>query len=575
MFVFLAILVAIVNVADARVFNIPLDPSGNITLHWLPDYSEEKVTFEVHFHTESSAQWLAVGFSDYGETTLADYCLYWVDWKGGTHLTDTWTDKDGKFREDEMQNCEDFKIVSHKSQIKFSFARKFDTCDENDYVIEDGTTHVVWSFGDGPLYRINGLSMAEAKSGFQRTQLLKALIGKPNFPPDTHALYFTSDRAKVPSDETTYWCHVHLLPAAMREKKHHVLQFGPAIQKGNEPLVHHMELFHCELPAQQKVPSYQGPCFAPDKPALLDNCKRVLSAWAMGAEPFDYPEEAGLPIGGPDFNPYVMLEVHYNNPELKSDWIDSSGIKLLVTPTLRPLDAGVMELGLEYIDKMAIPPSQPSFLLSGYCISECTAVSLDQEGIVIFASQLHTHLTGTRVETRHIRDGREQPLLNQDRHYSTHFQEIRKLKRPVRVLPGDALVTTCFYNTEDRTNITLGGFSISDEMCVNYVHYYPKSRLEVCKSSVSYQSLWDYFRFMRDWDGQKTLEPQGAISNNYGSIDWTPARANVLQQMYLESPLSMQCNQSNGERFPGEWENTPLTTILFPLPPKARPACEL
>ena len=24
-------------------------------------------------------------------------------------------------------------------------------------------------------------------------------------------------------------------------------------------------------------------------------------------------QEAGLALGGPDFNPYVMLEVHYNN----------------------------------------------------------------------------------------------------------------------------------------------------------------------------------------------------------------------------------------------------------------------
>lgn len=29
-------------------------------------------------------------------------------------------------------------------------------------------------------------------------------------------------------------------------------------------------------------------------------------------------QEAGLPIGGPDYNRFVMLEVHYNNPELKA-----------------------------------------------------------------------------------------------------------------------------------------------------------------------------------------------------------------------------------------------------------------
>lgn len=64
-----------------------------------------------------------------------------------------------------------------------------------------------------------------------------------------------------------------------------------------------------------------------------------------------------------------------------------------------------------------------------------TFQSLPPEGITIFGSQLHTHLTGLRVITRHVRDGRELLELNRDNHYSTHFQEIRLLKRPVRVLP--------------------------------------------------------------------------------------------------------------------------------------------
>lgn len=61
--------------------------------------------------------------------------------------------------------------------------------------------------------------------------------------------------------------------------------------------------------------------------------------------------------------------------------------------------------------------------------------SLPRNGINIFGSQLHTHLTGIAVVTRHIRNGRELPLLNRDSHYSQHFQEIRMLKRVVNVLP--------------------------------------------------------------------------------------------------------------------------------------------
>lgn len=78
----------------------------------------------------------------------------------------------------------------------------------------------------------------------------------------------------------------------------------------------------------------------------------------MGADAFVYPKETGLSIGGDQFNPYIMLEIHYNNPERIKEKIDSSGIEFYLTETLRKYDAGVIELGLEYIDKMAIPPRQ-------------------------------------------------------------------------------------------------------------------------------------------------------------------------------------------------------------------------
>jgi len=57
--------------------------------------------------------------------------------------------------------------------------------------------------------------------------------------------------------------------------------------------------------------------------------------------------------------------------------IDSSGLKFHYTKTLRPHDAGIMELGLEYTDKMALPPRLPLWKLIGYCIPECTRVVSD------------------------------------------------------------------------------------------------------------------------------------------------------------------------------------------------------
>lgn len=52
--------------------------------------------------------------------------------------------------------------------------------------------------------------------------------------------------------------------------------------------------------------------------------------------------------------------------------VDSSGMKIKIISELRQFDAAIMELGLEYTDKMAIPQGLTAFPLSGYCISDCT-----------------------------------------------------------------------------------------------------------------------------------------------------------------------------------------------------------
>ncbi|KAK7604848.1 hypothetical protein V9T40_006034 [Parthenolecanium corni] len=548
---------------------ISLDPTGNTSMYWSLDYDQQFVKFEIHLPLRKW-EWFAIGFSDYGEFYPADYCILWTGWKDGIKFQDTWVDDRGDIFVDTQQDCQEFDISYQKNRAKFTFIRKFDTCDDDDYIIEDGTTHIVWLKGNGPITSLEHLSVLNTKQkGMQRTQLLKnPTAQKIKIPKTARTVEFTADHVHVPHNDTTYWCRVMKLPEYLTDI-HHIIQFEAIIQSGNEGLVHHMEVFHCEAKAEKAIPSYNGPCFDPSRPKDTEVCKKVMAAWAMGATPFKYPKEAGLPVGGKNFNKYVMLEVHYNNPELKSDYIDSSGMRLYVTPSLRKYNAGIIELGLEYTDKMAIPPKQESFTLSGYCIAECTAVSIPPQGITIFGSQLHTHLTGVQVLTRHIRDGRELLELNRDNHYSTHFQEIRLLKRPVLVLPGDALITICRYNTQDRENITLGGFAIRDEMCVNYVHYYPRIELEVCKSSISYQTLFSYFRFLKEWQSQNTSSSYG-ISTNYGSIEWTSKRADDLHQLYEDMTLSMQCNASTGLRFPGDWENVPLTRVSYSLPPPIR-----
>lgn len=61
-------------------------------------------------------------------------------------------------------------------------------------------------------------------------------------------------------------------------------------------------------------------------------------------------------------------------------------------------------------------------------------------------------------------------------------------------------MTTCWYDTRRKTNATVGGFTFEDEMCLNYIHYYPRTEdLEICKSSVDPDALDTYFQFLNEF----------------------------------------------------------------------------
>ena len=226
---------------------------------------------------------------------------------------------------------------------------------------------------------------------------------------------------------------------------------------------------------------------------------------------------------------------------------------------LRQFDAGILEVGLEYNAKNSIPPKTENFHLHGFCLSECTKRSLPEpNGIFIFASQLHTHLTGKRVWTSLIRDGQLAEVINADNHFDQMFQEIRHLKKPVNVRPGDAILNTCVYDTMDRTNMTLGGFSIRDEMCVNYIHYYPASALEVCKSSIADHVIEKFLHAMNGEASEKLT-----LTENFNAVRWNRFSKTLLSDLYDRAPIAFSCNSSDGEHVPGVYSKTLIKDKYF------------
>lgn len=100
--------------------------------------------------------WFALGFSDRGDLENADVCLVWTDYKEQDHFEvsitrvqksickeDYWlynifqdmhSDSKGKLTRDLKQNCDSFYVDAKSRSI--TFERFFDTCDDDDYIIE-------------------------------------------------------------------------------------------------------------------------------------------------------------------------------------------------------------------------------------------------------------------------------------------------------------------------------------------------------------------------------------------------------------------------------------------------------
>ncbi|KAM6900881.1 dopamine beta-hydroxylase [Lycodopsis pacificus] len=549
-------------------FRVPLDPRGDLQLAWNISYADQEVYMELR--VADIKHGVVLGMSDRGELTNADLVVLW-DSGANSYFGDAWSDNEGHVSLDSQQDYELMEATHKTDGFHLLFKRPFSTCDPRDYLIEEGTVHVIYGLLDEPLASLDQLNLSRIHTGLQRVLMLRPDTPSPTLPPDVQTLDVVAPNIVIPNQETTYWCFIQTLPENM--PKNHIIMYESVITPGNEAIVHHMEVFECS-PDIRDVPGYSGSCDDKMKPGKLAFCRHVLAAWAMGAEAFYYPPDAGMPVGGSGSSRFLRLEVHYNNPLLTSGRRDSSGIRLHYTPSLRRYDAGIMELGLVYTPIMAIPPKQHTFYLSGYCTSRCTQTAFPPGGIHVFASQLHTHLTGRGVRTVLVRGGKELEVVQEDQHFSTHYQTIRVLKKMANILPGDVLITKCTYNTEDRSKPTVGGFSIADEMCVNYIHYYPRTKLELCKSHVDPEYLQKYFTFINRFNGKdQCVCSEVGVTEQYSQLQWDAFTGEVLDSLYNTAPISMHCNQSSARLFPGEWDKQPVPVVTSILE-KPRYPCE-
>ncbi|KAM7434750.1 DBH-like monooxygenase protein 1 [Porites harrisoni] len=548
-----------------------LDTAEKIKLFWTIDWDAESVSFALEAATTG---WVGFGFSGRsGQMVGSDVVIGWVkDNKG--YLTDRYADEKAIPPIDEQQDykLEGFQESGGKTLLKFT--RKFDTCDPRDRKLEVGATKVVFAYhSEDP---VSTTDMKRHESRGTRTILLLNSMDKRNINEDGWKKFtLTARNMTIPGNySTAYWCT--LLKGPELKSKHHITKVVPYIQKGNEGFVHHMIFYECDGNFTEDHFDEGVDC---DSRANMpyQECRRyaMVAAWAVGGQAFYYPEHVGLAIGASDSPKYFLLETHYDNPSLTKGQKDSSGLTFYYTDKLRKYDAGIAAVGVGVNSWHIIPPKQKNWLSVGYCMHQCTESLFKNQGlpegggINVFAGILHTHLAGRATWTKHIRNGKELPEIARDNHYDFNFQDTQVFRKEINIQPGDDLVHYCKYDSMDRNKLIQGGEATRDEMCLDFLFYYPNIKeFQFCQN-------WFYepsFKFIKKYfpNVNVTRRFRNPLVNM--EIQWTDEMANDFRKYLSEvETLIPRCwlrNLTSVADIKNPKFRVPVAKITEPLPPQ-------
>jgi len=453
-------------------------PQENFQIYWTSNIKDCTIEFGMIVETNG---WAAIGISMTGGMSKSDIVMGYVDDEGEVTLENWYRDLPDNGWPTPFQDQSGIRLIdgwkddingTTKKYLRF-MKDTFPSLDRNFSIdIPIGTARVIYAWNDNLPFGYHG----EDNRGTESMNLLSGDSKEIPLPEDAAFFDVLQPNVSVPSTDTTYWCT--LLPLPTFNKTQHVVRFDPVIQAGNEGIVHHILLSICpEKYVDHNL--FGAPGFDCDEMANMatnaSHCRGGLTmyVWAVGGKSFYFPENVGLEMGGPeeDAIKYVLLETHFDNPTETAGFLDSSGLRIWYTPTLRDESAAVISVADGY--DQYIPPG---FVTKNYAFmtGECSENGFPEDGVKIIANFYHQHLLGRAGLIRHIRDGKELKPIDVNEAYDFDYQQMVPVQEEILLLPGDEIIVECTIDSREREEMTYGGESTRDEMCVHYMIVYPK-----------------------------------------------------------------------------------------------------
>jgi len=216
-----------------------------------------------------------------------------------------------------------------------------------------------------------------------------------------------------------------------------------------------------------------------DSMRATESCQAILTGWAIGGDGHCLYPGTGHPFGQgvPDSKVGLMI-LHWDNPDGRATGqTDTTGLRIHYTPRLREHDQGVIRVGVP-MSELSLPPGQPRYVVDDVCPENC----MQRLGrIQITGYWLHMHLTGRRIMTRVMREGRDGERTEVGRVADFAFDFARQpfvtLNETIEVRgETDSLETICMFDTTGRSRYTRGGLAAMEEMCYSFISYFPKQQ---------------------------------------------------------------------------------------------------
>jgi hypothetical protein len=338
---------------------------GVYKIYW--NYSNTEFIGEVHCKTDG---WVAFGLSPNGGMDKSDVFVGWIS-NGQVNFTDRHI-AGRKVLIDQNQDWILLKSSESNGVNVFKFKRNITSCDSEDLHIEKGSPYVIYAYSDADPVPGTDIAYHGSMRGSTKLNLISVADESPKQPePNTEILDITIENLILPKQDTYYYCKGFQVPKSLTQKRH-IYKYEFIFPKINYKSMHHALLYECRPGYDGENPKYEdGECYTSS--AKGENCQAISIGWAVGGqESIYYPKDMGYPIGGDTDYSYLILELHYDNPQLDIGFIDKAILRFYMTTNLKPKELGILTLGADSSPYgIAIPAKADRFSMQTYCFNDC------------------------------------------------------------------------------------------------------------------------------------------------------------------------------------------------------------